>query len=152
VLARSDTNVLDRALHRRGLPAVGAVATSTDRAHRQVLSLFLEVDTAPVDVHQLDALIDLRELRATETDGDPIEVVPAPASRRMLDAMTQEPGVGGPAWRRALAQLQQRVDEAPADRRTGALKALEAAREIDRLVTDPLPAGDLRPAAISTRL
>src|SRR5699024_1231963 len=63
-----------------------------------------------------------------------------------------EPGVGGPAWRRALAQLQQRADEAPTDRRTGALKALEAAREIDRLVTDPLPAGDLRPAASSTRL
>src|SRR5699024_7136821 len=137
VLASSDTDVLDRALHRRGLPAVGAVAASTDRAHHQVLSLFLEVATAPVDVHQLAALIDL---------------LPAPARRRLLDALTQEPGVGGPAWRRALAQLQQRADEAPTDRRTGALKALEAAREIDRLVTDPLPAGDLRPAAISTRL
>ena len=152
VLASSDTDVLDRALHRRGLPAVGAVAASTDRAHHQVLSLFLEVATAPVDVHQLAALIDLRVLPATEPDGDPIGLVPAPARRRLLDALTQEPGVGGPAWRRALAQLQQRVDEAPADRRTGALKALEAAREIDRLVTDPLPAGDLRPAAISTRL
>src|SRR5690625_5374875 len=34
-LASSDTDVLDRALHRRGLPAVGAVAASTDRAHHQ---------------------------------------------------------------------------------------------------------------------
>src|SRR5699024_1407494 len=94
----------------------------------------------------------LRVLPATEPDGDPIGLVPAPARRRLLDALTQAPGVGGPAWRRALAQLQQRADEAPTDRRTGALKALEAAREIDRLVTDPLPAGGLRPAAISTRL
>src|SRR5699024_2946802 len=68
VLASSDTDVLDRALHRRGLPAVGAVAASTDRAHHQVLSLFLEVATAPVDVHQLAALIDLRVLPATEPD------------------------------------------------------------------------------------
>lgn len=150
VLATSDTDVLDRALHRRGLPAVGAVDSSTQRAHHQVLGLFLDVATAPVDVHQLAALLDLRVLPAREHDGEPIGLVPALARRRLLDALAQEPGVGGPAWRRALQQLQQRADESEAP--AGARTALEAAREIDRLVTDPLPPGDLRPGAIATRL
>lgn len=158
VLATSDTDVLDRALHRRGLPAVGAVVPSTERAHHQVLGLFLDVATAPVDVHQLAALLDLRVLPAPEPDGDPIGLVPALARRRLLGALAQEPGVGGPAWRRALQQLQQRADEAAQEHgadgggAAAAGKALEAAREIDRLVTDPLPPGDLRPEAISTRL
>lgn len=168
VLATSDTDVLDRALHRRGLPAVGAVTSSTERAHHQVLGLFLDVATAPVDVHQLAALLDLRVLPAREHDGDPIGLVPALARRRLLGALAQEPGVGGPAWRRALQQLQQRADEAAqkhgadgdsaaagtdGDRAAaGAHRALEAAREIDRLVTDPLPPGDLRPGVIATRL
>ena len=62
VLASADTDVLDRALHRRGMPAIGAVGPSRDRAHHQVLGLFLDVATAPVDVHQLAALLDLRVL------------------------------------------------------------------------------------------
>lgn len=159
VLATSDTDVLDRALHRRGLPAVGAVASSTERAHHQVLGLFLDVATAPVDVHQLAALLDLRVLPAREQDGDPIGLVPALARHRLLDALAQEPGVGGPAWRRALQQLQQRADEAAQKHgpdegsvAAGARTALEAAREIDRLVTDPLPPEGLRPGAIATRL
>lgn len=145
VLASSDTDVLDRALHRRGLPGIGRVAPSPDRAHHQVLGLFLDVATAPVDVHQLAALLDLRVLPGPDADAEPIGLVPAAARRTLLRALTQEPGVGGPAWRAALEHLAQQ--EGP-----GAAAALEAAREIDRLVTDPLPAEDLRPAAISRRL
>lgn len=143
LLATTDTAVLDAALHRRGLPAVGAVESSTDRASHQVLGLYLDVATAPVDVHQLAALLDLRVLPALEPEGDPIGLVPAPVRRALLRALTSEPGVGGPAWRAALARLEQREDAA---------KVMVSAREIDRLVSGPLPADGLHPEALSTRL
>ena len=142
VLAAADTDVLDRALHRRGLPAIGAVGPSRDRAHHQVLGLFLDVATAPVDVHQLAALLDLRVLPGAEAEAEPVGLVPALARRELLGALSVEPGVGGPAWRAALT----RISEAEQPR------ALEAARVIDRLVAAPLPADDLRPGAIAERL
>lgn len=143
LLATTDTAVLDAALHRRDLPAVGAVESSTDRASHQVLGLYLDVAIAPVDVHQLAALLDLRVLPALEPEGDPIGLVPAPVRRALLRALASEPGVGGPAWRAALARLEEREDAA---------KVMVSAREIDRLVSDPLPAQALRPEALSTRL
>ncbi|MDN5901525.1 MAG: PD-(D/E)XK nuclease family protein, partial [Brachybacterium sp.] len=143
LLATTDTAVLDAALHRRALPAVGAVESSTDRASHQVLGLYLDVATAPVDVHQLAALLDLRVLPALEPEGDPIGLVPAPVRRALLRALASEPGVGGPAWRQALARLEEREDAAT---------VMISAREIDRLVTDPLPADALYPETLSTRL
>ncbi|GAA1487836.1 PD-(D/E)XK nuclease family protein [Brachybacterium sacelli] len=144
VLAASDTDVLDRALHRRGLPALGHVAPSTDRAHHQVLGLFLDVATAPVDVHQLAALLDLRLLPGADADAEPVGLVPAPARRALLGGLTREPGIGGPAWQAALTHL--------AHTEGGAGPVLDAAREIDSLVTDPLASDDLRPEAIARRL
>ena len=143
LLATTDTAVLDTALHRRGLPAVGAVESSTDRASHQVLGLYLDVAIAPVDVHQLAALLDLRVLPALEPEGDPVGLVPAPVRRALLRALAREPGVGGPAWREALARLGQRED---------AERIMVSAREIDRLVREPLPAEALRPQELSTRL
>lgn len=143
LLATTDTAVLDAALHRRALPAVGAVESSTDRASHQVLGLFLDVAIAPVDVHQLAALLDLRVLPALEPEGDPIGLVPAPVRRALLRALASEPGVGGPAWREALARLEEHEDAA---------RVVNAAREIDRLVREPLPADALRPGPLSTRL
>src|SRR5699024_6799899 len=110
LLATTDPAVLDTSLHRRGLPAVGAVESSTDRASHQVLGLYLDVAIAPVDVHQLAALLDLRVLPALEPEGDPVGLVPAPVRRAQLRALAREPGVGGPAWREALARLGQRED------------------------------------------
>ncbi|MGP9537984.1 PD-(D/E)XK nuclease family protein [Brachybacterium sp. AOP43-C2-M15] len=145
VLAAADTDVLDRALHRRGLPAVGHVAPSRDRAHHQVLGLFLEVATAPVDVHQLAALLDLRVLPGADGDAEPVGLVPAAARRRLLRALGREPGIGGPAWQAALTEIAE-------DAGDGHEKALAAARAIDALVRDPLPVGDLRPPELSRRL
>jgi ATP-dependent helicase/nuclease subunit B len=142
VLASADTDVLDRALHRRGLPAIGAVGPSRDRAHHQVLGLFLDVATAPVDVHQLAALLDLRVLPGAETEAEPVGLVPAAARRELLAALAAEPGVGGPAWRAALAHIGE----------SGHERAIEAAQAIDRLVTAPLPVQGLRPGAIAERL
>ena len=142
VLASGDTEVLDRALHRRGMPAIGAVGPSRDRAHHQVLGLFLDVATAPVDVHQLAALLDLRVLPGAEAEAEPVGLLPALARRELLRALGAEPGVGGPAWRAAL----ERIGE------SGHERAIEAAQVIDRLVRDPLPADALRPRAIAERL
>jgi RecB family exonuclease len=142
VLAAADTDVLDRALHRRGLPAIGAVGPSRDRAHHQVLGLFLDVATAPVDVHQLAALLDLRVLPGAEAEAEPVGLVPALARRELLRALGAEPGVGGPAWRAALARIAE----------SGHARAIEAAQVIDRLVTAPLPADGLAPAALAQRL
>ncbi|MBB5832453.1 PD-(D/E)XK nuclease family protein [Brachybacterium aquaticum] len=142
VLAAADTDVLDRALHRRGLPALGVVGASRDRAHHQVLGLFLDVATAPVDVHQLAALLDLRVLPGADGEAEPVGLVPALARRELLGALSAEPGVGGPTWQRALARIQE----------SGHERALEVARVIDRLVGDPLPADDLRPGALVSRL
>lgn len=142
VLSSADTDVLDRALHRRGLPAIGAVGPSRDRAHHQVLGLFLDVATAPVDVHQLAALLDLRVLPGPEADAEPVGLVPARARRELLRALSAEPGVGGPAWRSALSRILE----------SGHERAIEAARVIDRLVTDPLPADGLRPGVLAERL
>lgn len=152
LLAGADTTVLDQALRRRGLPAAGAVTASTDRAHHQVLGLYLDVAIAPVDVHQLAALLDLRVLPGADGDAEPIGLVPAAARRRLLKALTQEPGVGGPAWQRALRELEERLTTVDPDLRSGAERALEAAREIDHLVADPLPAEGLYPPAITARL
>lgn len=152
VLAGADTTVLDQALARRGLPAVGAVERSTDRAHHQVLSLFLDVAIAPVDVHQLAALLDLRVLPGADGDAEPVGLVPAAARRRLLRALTEQPGVGGPAWQQALRTLAEQVTAVSEERRPGAQRALEAAREIDRLVSNPLPSDQLLPPAISSRL
>jgi ATP-dependent helicase/nuclease subunit B len=151
VLATTDTTVLDRALHRRGMPAIGAVDPSTDRAHHQVLGLFLDVATAPVDVHQLAALLDLRVLPGMHRDDEPIGLVPATARRELLRALTREPGIG-PAWRDALAHLEERAASAPAESRDRERRALEAARGIDRLVRDPLSADALLPGALGERL
>lgn len=152
VLATSDTSVLDQALRRRGLPPVGLVDRSADRAPQQLLGLFLDVAIAPVDVHQLAALLDLRILPAPEDAAEPVGLVPAAARRRLLRALTQEPGIGGPAWRDALDRLAQDVQEAPAERRGAADRALEAAHALDALVTDPLQPEALTPAALDRRL
>ncbi|WP_114854480.1 PD-(D/E)XK nuclease family protein [Brachybacterium sp. YJGR34] len=133
LLAAADTDVLDRALHRRGLPATGHVAASTDRAAHQVVGLFLDAVTAPVDVHQLAALLDLRLLPGPDADAAPRGLFPARVRHALLGALTREPGIGGPAWRAALA-------------------AEEGAAEIDALVSTPLRAEDLRPPVIAERL
>src|SRR5699024_535831 len=142
LLATTDTAVLDTALHRRGLPAVGAVESSTDRASHQVLGLYLDVAIAPVDVHQLAALLALRGLPARGPGGDPVGLVPAPVRRALLRALAREPGVGGPAWREALARLGQRED---------AERIMVSAREIDRLVREPLPAEEIGRASCRER-
>lgn len=105
ILATSDTIALDQELHRRDLPALGVAEPSADRAALQVLPLYLAITTAPVDVQQVAAFLDLRVMDAPEGAEDHVGLVPAPARHRLQQALAQEPGIGGPAWRTAVTHL-----------------------------------------------
>ena len=135
LLATAGTTLLDQELHRRGLPAVGVAPASADRTALQILPLFLAAVTAPVDVQQLGALLDLRVMDAPEGEAEPVGLVPPRVRRALLDALAQEPAVGGPAWRAALDGID---DE----------RAAEHARALSALITHPLPASGLTPSAL----
>lgn len=153
VLATADTVVLDQELRRRAMPAIGIVGASADRSPQQVLGLFLSAAIAPVDVRQLAALLDLRLLDAAPRDatgategaaagtGEPVGLVPASVRRRLLAALADEPGTGGPAWRAAIAAIEEE----------GTDVEREAARAVDELVSDPVPTGAAPPADLLAR-
>ncbi|MGP5035184.1 PD-(D/E)XK nuclease family protein [Brachybacterium alimentarium] len=139
VLATEDTVLLDQELRRRGQAAIGVAGASANRTSLQILPLYLSIAIAPVDVQQLGAFLDLRVLDAPETDREPIGLVPSRVRRRFLDALAAEPGTGGPAWEAVLTELAADPEEAA---------ALEIAREISALVTDPISPDQLTPARL----
>lgn len=140
VLAGADTVLLDQELHRRGLPALGVAAPAAHRTALQILPLFLSVALAPVDVQQLAALLDLRVLDAPEGGREHVGLVPARARARLLDALAQEPGIGGAHWRRALAAIA--ADEEMAAGGRDFVAALAA------LVAAPIPPEALTPPRV----
>lgn len=144
ILATADTVILDQELHRRALPALGVVSPSADRAALQILPLFLAITTAPVDVQQVAAFLDLRVMDAPEGHEDHVGLVPARARTHLQNALAQEPGIGGAAWRSAVAHLQ--ADESISD---GARAFLRAVCD---LVAAPLPADAITPERLRTVL
>ncbi|MDN5687370.1 MAG: PD-(D/E)XK nuclease family protein [Brachybacterium sp.] len=140
VLAGTDTVILDQELHRRGLPALGVAEAAADRTALQILPLFLSITVDPVDVQQLASFLDLRVMDAPEDGRDHVGLVPARVRTRLLDALADEPGVGGPAWRRALAALE--VDEKVSE------GGLAFARTLSDLVTAPIPPTALTPSRL----
>ncbi|HET9552230.1 MAG TPA: hypothetical protein VFP50_04625, partial [Anaeromyxobacteraceae bacterium] len=82
---------LDAALHRQGLPTTGLATASPLRPHLQVLPLRLLLAFAPQD-----------PFRAAELLLLPGAPLPGHARRRLLDALSQMPGLGSPAWREAV--------------------------------------------------
>ncbi|ATG55736.1 hypothetical protein CFK41_13850 [Brachybacterium ginsengisoli] len=142
ILAGADTVVLDQELHRRDLPAVGVAEPAADRTALQILPLFLSLAVAPVDVQQLAALLDLRVMDAPESGGDHVGLVPARARAALLDALAQEPGTGGTAWRRTIAALE-------ADQEISG-SGLAIVRALDALVADPIPPAQLTPSRLRT--
>lgn len=153
VLATADTSILDQELHRRGLPALGVVPSSTDRGPQQVLGLVLGLSLGPVDVQQLAALLDLRLVDATASpdggpDGDPVGLIPPGARRALLSALREEPGVGGPRWTAALTALNDAARNADESSRAAAERAEQAARDIDVLVNGDQSASTILPSAL----
>lgn len=90
VSADGDTALLDLALQARGLPALGQSASSPWRGALQVLPLAIAATWVPFDAR---ALLDLLLL--------PRPPVPRRVARRLANALSREPGVGGAEWKTA---------------------------------------------------
>lgn len=104
IICGEDTDLLDQALHRHGLPQLGRSESSHWRASLQVLPLVLANAWTPVDIHRLVELLSL-----------PMAPVPGYAAGHLFRALREEPGVGGDAWRQALEAI-------AVDHRTRAVK------------------------------
>ena len=128
IVCGTDTDVLDQALQRHGLPQLGYSESSRWRASLQILPLVLANAWKPVDVQRLVELLSLS-----------MAPVPGFAARYLLWALNKAPGVGGDAWKRALGIIAEKsVERALKKGQPGAKdKAVKLIDELDAfLVTD----------------
>jgi len=100
LVVSGEASILDAALRRQGLPTLGLGASSRWRPALQVLPLRLALAFRPRD-----------PLRAAELLLLPLSPMPIRVRGRLLDALTEMPGLWGPAWNRAVDEL---VEEATA--------------------------------------
>ena len=94
VVVNTEAAVLDAALARQGLPAVGLATSSALRPHLQVLPLRLQLAFKPQD-----------PFRAAELLLLPAGPLPGHARRSLLDALNAMPGVGSPKWLDAIKEI-----------------------------------------------
>ena len=100
IICGSDTDVLDQALERHGLPQLGSSESSQWRASLQVLPLVLANAWKPVDLYRLVELLSLT-----------LAPVPGYAARHLLRALSKEPGISGDAWNKALETIAEEYKE-----------------------------------------
>ncbi|WP_313504882.1 PD-(D/E)XK nuclease family protein [Corynebacterium variabile] len=100
VLAGRSTQLLDRELLRLGGTPVGVRPRGVSPL-AQVIPVFLRAVTAPHDVSALADLLNVTVPGIDEHSTFPL--LPGALRRTLIDALNQEPGVGGPAWTEALA-------------------------------------------------
>lgn len=94
VLAAAESDVLDAALARHGLPTIGLPVTSTLRPQLQALPLRLALAYTPQEPFRAAELLLL--------PGGPL---PASVRRRLLDALAEMPGLWSPAWHEAVGAI-----------------------------------------------
>ena len=106
--------LLDDALVRHGLPSMGGTVLTAAHPVLQLLPLWLNLAWEPVDPGQLLDFLNL-----------PVSPIPRPAARLLAEAVSEQPGIGGRAWKRALADIaaQDRPDKAKVEERLAALAA-----------------------------
>ncbi|HEY9720232.1 MAG TPA: PD-(D/E)XK nuclease family protein [Trichormus sp.] len=90
VIRGSDTSLLDRLLHKRGLPILGGASRSPLRGVVQLLPLTFELCWNPVD-----------PMRILEFLTSPYSPIPNYVGDCFAFAIRGEPGVGGSAWSNA---------------------------------------------------
>jgi hypothetical protein len=100
IICGADTDVLDQALQRHGLPQLGTSESSRWRSSLQILPLVLANAWKPADVHSLVELLSLS-----------MSPVPKYAVGPLLRALTEEPGTGGGAWTEALKTISEKKEE-----------------------------------------
>lgn len=141
LVATHHTEVLDHELARRGLPRAGLSETSDQRATAQIVPIFLAAVTSPIDVHAVAALLDLKVTVSNIESGAvrPVGVFTSEVRHAFLAALTQQPGVGGPAWRKVLDAFRRAVAELPPeekDSRAERERNLELAESLDGMLGD----------------
>lgn len=94
VVSSDSTSLLDHFLAGHGLPAIGVGSPSVWRPQDQLIPLFFEVIWSPPNVQLLGELLTL--------PGSPVRRV---AARHILEALKQEPGTGGDAWKAAITAI-----------------------------------------------
>lgn len=94
VAPHGDTGLLDAALRRAALPALGILPPSPQRGLLELLPLAFALAWQPADPQ---LLLDLLTL--------PRPPIPRRFARRLARALVHEPGTGGPAWRAAWADI-----------------------------------------------
>ena len=108
VIAEHDGIILDNAFERVGLPRAGFQHHSQFRAVAQVLKLCLGLVWEPISPHLLLQFLI-----------HPVGPLPAHARSTLAEAVASEPGIGGTAWRKALATIAERMQSkfgrSPAD-------------------------------------
>lgn len=94
VIASRDGIVLDNALERVGLPRVGFQHYSPFRAASQVLKLALALIWEPLNPHRLLQFLI-----------HPVSPLPWRVRAQLAGAVANQPGIGGPDWQDALANI-----------------------------------------------
>ncbi|WP_291479275.1 PD-(D/E)XK nuclease family protein [Corynebacterium sp.] len=98
VVAGASTALLDSERLRIGHPPLG-VADRQTSSYAQVIPLYLRAMTVPHDIHALVGLLNT----GITVDGTTSPLIPGALRRRLVDALNQQPGVGGPAWDSAVS-------------------------------------------------
>ncbi len=93
-IANRDGIILDNAFERVGLPRAGFQHCSPFRAASQVLKLALALIWEPLDPHRLLQFLI-----------HPVSPLSWFVRSRLAEAVAAEPGIGGPAWRAAMTDI-----------------------------------------------
>ena len=93
LVVAGEGGALDAALFRQGLPTLGLSEASRFRPHLQALPLRLALAFRPRD-----------PFRAAELLLLPGAPLPSHARRKLLGALSEMPGIGSPAWRKAVEE------------------------------------------------
>ena len=104
--------VLDAALHRHGLPTTGAIHDLPETAVLQILPLALDLGWMPQDPQRAYELLSL-----------PAGPVPGAVAGRLRNALAQWPAVDSDAWRQALTEGLDLIEDA--DRRSRVKQRLD---------------------------
>lgn len=96
IIRGEDSSALNQACQRFGLPQIGSTTRSEFRSVLQVLPFAFEMAWRPIDPKRLAEFLTL--------DGGPI---PFMVARHLLDALAEQPGIGGPLWREAWKNIYQ---------------------------------------------
>jgi ATP-dependent helicase/nuclease subunit B len=100
VIRESDVSAFDNALSIHGARSQGWRSVSPWRAALQIMPLALELAFEPKDPQRVLELLTL-----------PVGPFLGFAGRRLAEALTQSPGIGGPAWEEAKSRLVKGADK-----------------------------------------